>query len=38
MDTSIPLNPSNLFSANGLIVVITGGGSGMACPVPAFTN
>ncbi|KAI5206265.1 hypothetical protein AUEXF2481DRAFT_176640 [Aureobasidium subglaciale EXF-2481] len=29
MDTSKPINPSDLFSAKGLTVVITGGGSGI---------
>lgn len=29
MDTSIPLNPNDLFSASGLVVVLTGGGSGI---------
>lgn len=28
MDIQAPLNPTNLFSARGLVVVITGGGSG----------
>jgi hypothetical protein len=28
MDTSKPINPADLFSAKGLTVVITGGGSG----------
>lgn len=28
MDFHAPLNPSDLFSAKGLVVVITGGGSG----------
>ncbi|KAL1607631.1 hypothetical protein SLS60_002565 [Paraconiothyrium brasiliense] len=29
MDVQAPLNPSDLFSAKGLVVVITGGGSGL---------
>ena len=29
MDTSVVLNPSDLFSASGLVVVLTGGGSGI---------
>lgn len=28
MDTSVQLNPNDLFSASGLVVVLTGGGSG----------
>jgi hypothetical protein len=28
MDVQAPINPANLFSAKGLVVVITGGGSG----------
>lgn len=29
MDTSVLLNPGDLFSASGLVVVLTGGGSGI---------
>jgi THO complex subunit 3 len=31
MDVQAPLNPADLFSAKGLVVVITGGGSGTLC-------
>lgn len=29
MDTSVPLNPNDLFSASDLVIVLTGGGSGI---------
>ncbi|KAF2804765.1 NAD(P)-binding protein [Mytilinidion resinicola] len=35
MDFHRPINPSNLFSANGLVVAITGGGSGIGLEIAA---
>lgn len=36
MDVLSPINPASLFSAKGLVVVITGGGSGSSVQASSF--
>lgn len=38
MDISTTLNPNDLFSAKGLVVVITGGGSGMSLRLALYVH